>query len=115
MKTIEEYVHERLEELHAKQKGLRKELANIDVRVEELSYVISKIANEPIPVSDGSDNFSSNSYAAEPAATPTKSESLDTSLTDELAEVEDTDYGATEDSFAKPEPEPTAEPEPEPV
>ncbi|HAR64102.1 MAG: hypothetical protein DKM50_12840 [Candidatus Margulisiibacteriota bacterium] len=50
MKTIEDYIHERLKELQAKKSGLKSELAGIDVRIEELNNIILKIANEPAEV-----------------------------------------------------------------
>lgn len=47
MKSIEDYIHDRLKELQAKKETLRKELEGIEVRVEELNNIIMKIANEP--------------------------------------------------------------------
>lgn len=48
MKTIEDYVRERIKELDDRKQAIADELKEIDIRSEELMTIVQRMANEPV-------------------------------------------------------------------
>jgi hypothetical protein len=78
IKMIENYVHDRLKELQQRKQEIADELSMIDVREEELNYIIKRIGNESVDVPEAKSVESlqpeSSAVAEEPIVEPVSEE-----------------------------------------